>query len=250
LTAAYEVSALGGGMLLTDNIRLGRIKRYSLAEQAYRYLKDQILSGQIRQGDVITEQAIADQLHMSRTPVKNAISRLETENFVTTMNGRGTLVNVLSIADMRDIYSVRCALEELTLDTAVKNLPLRELKRQQELFRDAGTRYHADKKSVSAEEMFQLDSMFHTMFVDYTSNHYIKKLMPTLEERIQWRQLQAYILTDTFPESTEQHLAILDAMEKGNLEEAKGLLHDHLEWSFNVMMDAYLNGRKGNEGGV
>ena len=112
-------------MLLTDNIRLGRIKRYSLAEQAYRYLKDQILSGQIRQGDVITEQAIADQLHMSRTPVKNAISRLETENFVTTMNGRGTLVNVLSIADMRDIYSVRCALGELALDTAVKNLPLR-----------------------------------------------------------------------------------------------------------------------------
>ena len=90
--------------MTTIPYRLGKIKHRSLADEAYCYLKEQILSGHIRQGDVITEQTVADILHISRTPVKNALSRLESENFVTTLSGRGTLVNVLSIADMPEIW--------------------------------------------------------------------------------------------------------------------------------------------------
>lgn len=99
-----------------------KIKKLSLAEEAYNYLKEQIISGKIHQGDVVTEQSIANELRISRTPVKNAISKLESENFVTTLNGRGTLVNVLSIADMRDIYNVRTVLEVLALETTIHNL--------------------------------------------------------------------------------------------------------------------------------
>ena len=56
--------------------------------------------------------------------------------------------------------------------------------------------------------MYELDNQFHNMIVDYTSNHYIRRLMPSLSERINVRQLQAYQITDTFETSTKQHLEI------------------------------------------
>ena len=224
--------------------RLGKIKRQSLAEEAYRYLKDQILSGNIRQGDMITEQTVADILHMSRTPVKNALSRLESENFVTTLGGRGTLVNVLSIADMRDIYSVRIALEVLALDTAINHLSAKELEEIRSVFTKALKDYKKDKSSLTAQEMYQLDNIFHDLFIEHTSNHYIRKLMPSISERIQVGQLQAYILTDTFDTSTLQHLEILDALEAHDLAKAKELLRKHLEWSYQIMFDAMLSGKK------
>lgn len=228
--------------------RLGKIKRQSLAEEAYRYLKDQILSGNIRQGDMITEQTVADILHMSRTPVKNALSRLESENFVTTMGGRGTLVNVLSIADMRDIYSVRIALEVLALETAINHLSTKDLEEIRSVFTKSLKDYKKDKMSLSAEEMYQLDNIFHDLFIEHTSNHYIRKLMPSISERIQVGQLQAYIMTDTFETSTLQHLKIIEALEAKDLPEAKRLLQAHLEWSYNVMFEAMIkNGKRISE---
>lgn len=224
--------------------QLGKIRRRSLADEAYGYLKEQILSGHIRQGDVITEQAVADVLHISRTPVKNALNRLKSENFVTTMGGRGTLVNVLSIADMRDIYNVRSALELLALDTAIAQLPQKELDQVEATFRRALEDYRRDRDALSPETMYHLDNLFHNLFIEHTSNHYIRKLMPSLSERIQLGQLRAYVMTDTFEESTLQHLRIIEALEAHNLSQAKDLLKAHLEWSYKVMFDAILKDGK------
>ena len=217
-----------------------KIKKLSLAEEAYNYLKEQIISGKIHQGDVITEQSIANELRISRTPLKNAISKLESENFVTTLNGRGTLVNVLSIADMRDIYNVRTVLEVLALETTIHNLSEKMVQQACESFQNALALYKKDKSLVSPEMMYELDNQFHNMIVDYTSNHYIRRLMPSLSERINVRQLQAYQITDTFETSTKQHLEILEAIAMKNLARAKLLLEEHLKWSFAVMFDALL----------
>lgn len=227
--------------------QLGKIKRRSLTDEAYSYLKNRILTSKIQQGDVITEQEIADALHMSRTPVRNALTRLEHENFVTTLNGRGTLVNILSIADMRDIYSVRSVLEALALETAINNIPERCIAETRKIFLDALEAYQKDKQSLSCEEMFQLDDQFHALLIEYTSNQYIQKIMPSLSERIQWRQLQAYIMTDTFAESTRQHLELLDALEQKKLELAKGLIVRHLKWSYQVMFKVYMENRQCGE---
>ena len=140
-----------------------KIKKLSLAEEAYNYLKEQIISGKIHQGDVITEQSIANELRISRTPVKNAISKLESENFVTTLNGRGTLVNVLSIADMRDIYNVRTVLEVLALETTIHNLSEKMVQQACESFQNALALYKKDKSLVSPEMMYELDNQFHNI---------------------------------------------------------------------------------------
>ncbi len=220
------------------------IKRRSLAEEAYDYLKEQIISGHIRQGDVITEQKIADLLHISRTPVKRAINRLENENFVTTLNGRGTLVNVLSIADMRDIYSVRITLELLALETAVNNFSPRKLVKNRLTLEKALTDYQRNRERLTVEDMSRLDEQFHNFLIENTSNHYLQKLMPSISQRIQLGQTQAYILTDTFADSTTQHLKIIEALEKKDLPKAKDLLKAHLQWSYKIVLDAMLNQQK------
>ena len=92
--------------------------------------------------------------------------------------------------------------------------------------------------------MYHLDNMFHNLFIEHTSNHYIRKLMPSISERIQLGQLQAYIMTDTFETSTLQHLEIIDALEAKDLPEAKRLLQAHLEWSYKVMFEAMVKSGK------
>ncbi len=220
------------------------IKRRSLAHEAYNYLKEQIISGHIRQEDVITEQKIADLLHISRTPVKRAINRLENENFVTTLNGRGTLVNVLSIADMRDIYSVRITLELLALETAINNFSPRKLVKNRLTLKKALADYQQDRELLTVEDMSRLDEQFHNFLIENTSNHYLQKLMPSISQRIQLGQTQAYILTDTFADSTTQHLKIIEALEKKDLPKAKTLLKSHLQWSYKIVLDAMLTQQK------
>ena len=153
--------------------RLGKIKHRSLADEAYCYLKEQILSEHIRQGDVITEQTVADILHISRTPVKNALSRLESENFVTTLSGRGTLVNVLSIAIAGGISIMSgIVLELLALDTAINHFSARDLEEIRQAFVNA----YNDYKRTSLpfrQKIYHLDNMFHNLFIEHTSNHYI-----------------------------------------------------------------------------
>ena len=145
---------------------------------------------------------------------------------------------------MRDIYNVRIVLELLALDTAINHFSARDLEDIRRVFVDAYNDYKKDKSSLPAEDMYHLDNMFHNLFIEHTSNHYIRKLMPSISERIQLGQLQAYIMTDTFETSTLQHLEIIDALEAKDLPEAKRLLQAHLEWSYKVMFEAMIKSGK------
>lgn len=145
---------------------------------------------------------------------------------------------------MRDIYNVRSALELLALDTAIAQLPQKELDQVEATFRRALEDYRRDRDALSPETMYHLDNLFHNLFIEHTSNYYIRKLMPSLSERIQLGQLRAYVMTDTFEESTLQHLRIIEALEAHNLSQAKDLLKAHLEWSYKVMFDAILKDGK------
>ena len=122
-----------------------RTEKETLSEVAYRYLKEQIISGVIREGDVITENNIGRALGMSRTPVKKALTQLESENYVRCLDGIGTVVVGLSLSDLRDIYDVRISMELLALKTSIHNIRPAEIaelrgdfQRELEAYRRAG----------------------------------------------------------------------------------------------------------------
>ena len=91
----------------------------TLSEQAYNQIKDAICQGSVAPGDILSENQIAQQLGMSRTPVREALRALASEGFVEIRNGIGAYVKPLSSKDMEDLYEVRCLLEMQAIKTSI-----------------------------------------------------------------------------------------------------------------------------------
>ena len=100
--------------------------RETLSDKAYRFIRNSIISGDVKGGELLTEKSIGEQLNMSRTPVKRALTRLEQEGYLKSVDGVGTIVLELSLKDLSDIYEVRIAIEKIAMRTGVHEdtLPL------------------------------------------------------------------------------------------------------------------------------
>lgn len=214
------------------------VKKETLSDIAYKYLRDEIVSGHIKGGDLITENSIGEILKMSRTPVKRAITRLEQEGYVKSVDGIGTIVSKLSITDLADIYEVRIELEKLALKSAINNIPRKQLKKLESelnlilINKSKGNEINEEYLSLKDEE-------FHMMILNNSVNNYLKEIYSNIKSQIDRYQHEAYFLTDTSIESTEYHLKILNYIKEKNLEEAIRTLEEHLKWSYQIMVDAF-----------
>lgn len=104
---------------MESNIMLEAKHKVNLSEKAYDEIKDAICKGKVMPGDILSESQLASQLGMSRTPVREALRMLATENFVEVKNGIGAYVKSLSSKDMEDLYEVRCLLEVQAIKTSI-----------------------------------------------------------------------------------------------------------------------------------
>lgn len=214
---------------------LSKDKRVNLSEKAYSYLKEQIILGELKEGDVITENNIGEYLGMSRTPVRKALTKLELENYIKCIDGIGNIVIGLSLKDLRDIYDVRATLETLALKTAINNISESEIRIIKNEFNKSLSIYNSGKK-ISPVEISELDSHFHKLIILNSNNHYIINLMEVIESQVNRYKLQAYVLTDTFEESVSQHLKILESIEERDYKKSEELLISHINWSYDEML--------------
>lgn len=213
-------------------------KKTTLSEQAYEYIKNEIIAGHLRGDEIITENSIAKLLNMSRTPVKKALTQLEVEDYVKCIDGVGTMVLGLSILDLADIYEVRTSIETLALRTAITRIPKREIDRVRKILLQVLNGYEQNQK-FSPEYISQVDAQVHNLLIENTVNNYVKTLMHSIENRIERYRYEAYNITDTGRESTLQHLTILESIEIGNYEKAKENLQKHIQWSFETLSSAF-----------
>lgn len=213
---------------------LSKGKKTSLSEKAYLSLKESIVQGELKEGDLITESNVGEYLGMSRTPVRQALTKLEHENYVKCIDGIGTIVLGLSLKDLRDIYDVRISLETLALKTSIDNISIESIEKMREDFQKGLKKYN-EKEEMTATEVSKIDSDFHKLIVSNSKNNYIINLMNVIDKQVDRYQIKAYSMTDTFKESVKQHLEILKAIESRDYEVTRKLLEDHIEWSYSEL---------------
>lgn len=212
----------------------------TLSQKAYEFLKEQIVYGKIKDGEIITEKGVGEHLNMSRTPVRKALTQLEIENYVKCIDGVGSIVVGLSIKDLADIYEVRKNIEALALKTSIEKISNEELGKEKEKF--IAVLENCDKGiSMETNDLTEIDLNFHNIIVKNSQNNYVKTLMHTIHNQIERYQHEAYALTDTVKESARQHLNIIESIEKKDYDEAKKNLMDHIDWSFGVLSNALSN---------
>ena len=206
----------------------------TLSEQAYNQIKDAICQGSVAPGDILSENPIAQQLGMSRTPVREALRALASEGFVEIRNGIGAYVKPLSSKDMEDLYEVRCLLEMQAIKTSIYRISNDEI---DDLTRRFQAIYDACEQgdSPAQGEFSELDWELHSLLVDRCTNNYIKEIVAGNNSNLRrYQSLSVNVLGDVH-ESARQHLEILRVLRSRDLDKLEEVLHAHLMWSANLL---------------
>src|SRR5262245_2795726 len=198
----------------------------SLKERAYAELKRRILSGELASGTFLSERQLSPQLGMSKTPVRAALERLEQEGLVTISPQQGIVVRDLSIHEIADQYEIRAALATFVL----RSLAGRLTPAQGERLRANLEAQEANCRAYDVERGVALDTEFHTLFCEFLGNREILRVMGQLRERIQRVITKVFqINPGRIASSYEEHLAIADAVLRGDAARAVQLIEEHLD---------------------
>ncbi len=215
---------------LSESNMIGAKRKVNLSELAYEQIKKAICEGKIPSGDVISESQLAEELGMSRTPIREALRALASEGWVEIKNGIGTFVKPLSSKDMEDLYQVRCLLEVQAAKTSIYHITNEEIDdficHFQKLLEECQMGCKPDPQRFSA-----LDWKLHELIVERCQNNYIKTIMRSNTSNIKRYQFLSIETLNDIQESTRQHLNILMLMRNRDVEALSDALRQHLIWA-------------------
>ena len=196
-----------------------------LREMVYEELKMQILKGSIIPGTRMMEVELAEEMGVSRTPIREAIRKLEKEGLVTIEPRRGAYASMISTEDMVEILEVRQDLEGLAAYFAADRMTdaqMAELREESERYNDA-------VKRGNMEDMIKHDTRYHHIIVESCRNKILVQMIEQLQELVlRFR----YIYYDNFRRAEnmpEEHEAIIAAIAEGNADKARAAADIHIE---------------------
>ena len=211
-------------------------KKESMVDLAYAGIRNLILTEEIRPGSLLSENQLAEYLHMSRTPVREAIRRLQAEGLLESIKGAGTFLKPISAKDVRDVYQIRILLELAACETAIVKITDAEIEEERKLLKDLLKR-HAAGEEIDRMEFSRLDGNIHDMIINKSDNSYIKSLVKQIYFNVDRFRIISFKVSLNLVASTEQHLDLLDCIQERNLEKLKEHLKKHLEWSLKLLLD-------------
>lgn len=196
-----------------------------LKELAYQRIKASILANKLTPGQKLFEVALAAELNISPTPVREALARLEQEGMVCIVPRKGAHVTPISRQDVHEIYQVRRALEPLAMELSIRRIPNEELDRISVLFDSL----RADTLEGKRERFLESDREFHHLTVHYCDNARLIQIINSLNDQL--RRIRTVL--DTEPRldvfrSYQQHCAILAALKTRDASQAIPVLLEHL----------------------
>jgi DNA-binding GntR family transcriptional regulator len=200
--------------------------RSFLKEQAYERIKQRLLNNDYRPGSFLSERQLAQSLGMSKTPVKAALERLESEGFLSVSPQQGIVVRELSVHEIADQYEIRAVLESYTLRTLAGKLTADQVARvRANLAAQARL-----ARSGNVAKAVELDAAFHAQFVEFLGNGEILRVIVQLREKMQRVITQVFRLCPArIATSYDEHAAIAAAVIAGDGNRAADLLVRHLE---------------------
>jgi DNA-binding GntR family transcriptional regulator len=201
----------------------------SLKDQVYEYLRSQMRVGELMPGDVIDMNVTSQKLGVSKTPLRDALVRLETEGFVNIMARKGVLVNVLTVEDIREIYQILGALESTAIIAASGIISQREVDRLIKL--NEGMRKAIEKDDFS--DYYKKNLKFHDVFLELSGNNMLRKTADVLKKRLYDFPRRAGYVKEWEQSSIKEHQQLVAFISAKKYLEAADFIRD-VHWSFNV----------------
>lgn len=213
--------------------KLYKIEGYELLNQKiYRMLKTKIIKGNIKLGSKLLENKIAEQLGVSRTPVREAIQKLAAEGFVELIPNKGVKVSEISPTTYREVLQVRAVLEGLAAYFLAKKITPVEIKKLQVNIRKM---YHfvieAEPDPIGVND---LNIEFHNTIINNCGNNYLRESLNNLNSKYSVFRARTLKFSSRFKSSFEEHSKILEALKSHNAIEAERLSREHINHALEI----------------
>ena len=205
------------------------IKKVSYKDQVYQYLKTALIKGELHTGEIYSEQQVADQLNVSRTPVREAVLRLTHEGMLEVHANRGWMVRPVSEDDLREIVAARIAIEGYSIRWLTVQAPEHMWKKS--LVRLAAVQ-EKSRAYIAGDSMryefMKLDTEFHTLLVAATGNSYLIRIHEQMRTKLEQAIFTSLHHRRRHAEAWEEHAAILAGIERRDEAEAMRAFMVHM----------------------
>lgn len=208
-------------------------KQLPLKERAYRLIKDKIVTCEMMPGVDISEEELAKELGSSRTPIREAILRLEQEKFVTVYPRKGCIVSYITNRDIHEVFQIREIIEPQAAKIVCGNISEEKLIDFKERFGQIGL----EGNLINDTEFFELDIEFHKYIVNSTNNRFLIEFMNKIFNqdyriRVLATRLHEYEKKRNRPE----HLEIIDAFMKRDEKELEQSILRHIKNAYRAAL--------------
>ena len=200
------------------------LQSHSLTTLVRRELERRILAGELSPGDKLNEVDLAGELNVSRGPVREAFRALEQAGLVRTQKNRGVFVRQVSIEEADEIYEVRAGLDEMIGRLAAERATAEEVAEMREMVK----RMQQVARARDVNAYYPMNVRFHDRLAEISGNRTLAATYRRLVNELHLHRRETLARgANSFPISTREHAAIIDAISRGDAETAGMLLREH-----------------------
>lgn len=205
----------------------------SIRERVYLHIKDLILDGEFKAGDRLVERELAERLNISRTPIREALFRLESQGFVKTVPRKGVIVADISEKEIIEVFTILASLEVLAAKLAV-----------QKLDDEMESKFSGSIKKVKEylnnpeEDAAELHSELNNLLYSSAKNVKLYEMLSGLSDYIRAFAKIGHKNPGRAKQSMEEHLKIMEAIVNKEMEMAEYLTKIHIENSKKAYIEA------------
>ena len=205
-----------------------------LREMVFESLREAIISGRLKPSERLMEMQLADEMGVSRTPVREAIRKLELEGFVVMIPRKGAFVSGISVKDIVDVFEVRAALEALAAGLAAERITSEELEALERTLVQASEL--TEREDLNA--IVEIDVNFHELIFKACRNERLVQIVTHLKDQIHQFRTTSLSQPGRSKNTLGEHRAIVEAISDRNVEMAQELAREHIEYAEQSLLNA------------
>ena len=219
--------------MMEPNFKVNMNEYLPLRDVVFNTLRQAILRGELKPGERLMEIQLANKLGVSRTPIREAIRKLELEGLVLMIPRKGAEVAEITEKSLRDVLEVRRALEELSVQLACEKITKEEIRELERVAKE----FQQVVKSSAITEIAEVDVRFHDIIYTATDNQKLIQLLNNLREQM-YRYRVEYLKRDgVFPQLIAEHEAIIRHIENNEKEKATEVMCRHIDNQVEAVID-------------
>lgn len=204
----------------------------NLSSLVVDYLKDKILFGELKEGERILEVSIAEELDISRAPVREGIKELENQGLVISVPRKGNFVVKLNENDIREIFDIRLLLETSVMEKLIneKTLTQEDFLKLKNLIEEMEeiAEEKDDNDNHKAVKINEKDMLFHTYIWDKSGSKRKVKILSDLYLQLRMAMLIDTRLTGDLSKTAKDHYDVIEFLELGDIEKCREALKNHI----------------------